>query len=184
MSSRFASIAAIIASIFLATQPLQADPRADAEWIVEKLVGPDVMQAMLAASEDALKLAILGGLRSNPSMRVGASSEVWVVNEFTRIFREQMQVGMRPQLIKVYQSQFSASQLAELRTFLSTDAGRALASRQSTLIKESADVGRRLGEKAGGEAAKAIAIRLAREGDQLIANESDLRKLRQMFPAR
>jgi uncharacterized protein DUF2059 len=91
---------------------------------------------------------------------------------------------MLNEYVQIYMAELSPDELAGLRAFLETPAGQSFGAKQANLIRRGSQVGSRVGRDIGILAAKMIAQRLATDGQNLIANPTDLETLRRAFPQR
>jgi hypothetical protein len=161
-----------------------ADPRSDAQQVVQILVNQTTINAMLDSVEPLTRQALQSVLFQGENAKLSASSRDVVITLFLSEFRSRFQTAMRDELVQVYMLELSPADLAGLRAFLETPAGRALGDKQASIIRRSSQVGARIGSGIGPVAAKAVADRLAADGNNLIANPTDLDILRRTFPKR
>jgi hypothetical protein len=161
-----------------------ADPHSDAQQVVQILVSQSSIDAMLDSVEPLTRQALQHALSQGEDANLSASSRDVVITLFLREFRSRFQTAMRDELVQVYMLELSPAELAGLRAFLESPAGRSFGNKQASIIRRSSQVGARIGSGIGPVAGKAVADRLAADGANLIANPTDLEILRRTFPKR
>jgi len=149
---------AILASVlaFTALSPVAiADPRADAQVIVDMTVTEEVITATFAA----LSELVVGSIQ-NETARAGRP----LSNDAAQTLGNMMMAEMAPLLVsemrakmgEVYLSTLSPEAIAELRQFFETPAGTEWAEAQPDFLRESTRLGQELAEPVAGQAVVAM----------------------------
>lgn len=182
---RILCLAAYLVLAFLIhSPPAKADARGDAQRIVQILINQSVVNAMIDAIEPLTRQALAQNLSQGENARLSPSSRDVITTMFLNEFRSRFLVAMLDEYVQVYMAELSPDELAGLRAFLETPVGQSYGAKQTNLIRRGSQVGSRVGRDIGMLAAGTIGQRLATEGQNLIANPSDLETLRRTFPNR
>ncbi|WP_084418351.1 DUF2059 domain-containing protein [Henriciella litoralis] len=135
---------AIAAGAFLLQIPAHADPRNDAERIVELTMGEDIF----AATGDLMAELMVGSIQNAVRQEGGSLSDAAATNLVELLMNEMLPVlekGMNERSVDIYLDTLSPDTLAVYRAFLETPAGLEVIEQTGTIMKES--------EKLGGEIA-------------------------------
>ena len=176
--------ASLLVAFLIHSAPAAADTRDDARRVVHILINQNVVNAMIDAIEPLTRQAFQQGLSKGENAQLTPASRDVITTIFLNEFRNRFLAVMLNEYVQIYMAELSPDELAALRAFLETPAGQSYGAKQTNLMRRGSQVGSRVGRDIGVLAAKVIAQRLATDGQNLIANPSDLETLRRTFPHR
>ncbi|MEO1660971.1 MAG: DUF2059 domain-containing protein [Pseudomonadota bacterium] len=150
---------AVSAILFSATPMASADPESDARYIVEATLTEDylnvVMGAMAGMMGDSMTAEFARG-----GVRLSDDAGQTMVNMMMPTMLEIMLEGMGDELVAVYLDEMSPASLKAYREFLQTTAGQEVISSLPAISAASADVGERLGQSMGMQAAGVMMLNI------------------------
>ncbi|MEL6246288.1 MAG: DUF2059 domain-containing protein [Pseudomonadota bacterium] len=128
-----------------------ADPQADAEYIVDVTITPELFEATMAGVADLM----VGNLQ-NEYAKVGQP----ISNDAARVISDMlsdqivtlMTRDMRSQMVAIHVAGLSPEVLADYRAFLETPSGQKLISATPLLTMESQKIGEEIGGRIASEA--------------------------------
>ena len=139
----------------------QADPRADAEYIVLQTVNETIFEGAFVAMGPMISDAIQQRLRSqNVEVSDPQKFTEIVLDVFVADFTTQMQEVTIQKYIEV----FSEKELAELAAFYRSDAGAAYLRHTPALMAFGAEQGEKIGQQVGTKLGPSIAQHLKEAG--------------------
>lgn len=168
----------------LAPVPAEADPRSDAEAVVNALVSQEIVDVSINAIQPLFRQALMGDLSKGEAAGLSPGSREMLISMFLEELRVRFLASMRGEMVRVYIEELQPADLAALRAFLATPAGRAFAAKQPQIMRRGSQVGEKAGRSIGPLAAQSIGQRLNVDGNRIIPNPSDLAIARKLFPTR
>ncbi len=183
---RFFALLLCCLAVAASSVPLQqarAEPQTDAEFIVDKFMTEESVNAMFNSMEPLLRTSMTGSLSRGPAQRLTARAREAVITEFVTQFRERFASKLKDKVVSVYLETYTQDELAGLKAFLETPAGQSYSSKQHLVIQRSSAMGRTIGAHIGVDIALDIGTRLKEEGSAFSSNEEDLAILRGIFPS-
>lgn len=178
---RLVSLGIVVAA--LAVSPVFADPREDAEAIVDATIKPETFEAAFRALGGLLVGNIQNEVREaggDMSPETAALLNDMILRASTNAMVEKL----REPLTEVYLASFSEQLLADYRAFLESGSGQEMLLKQPALMLESARVGEAVGSDIGASALEIMRTQLV-EGDVPIgASKSAENELREMLGIR
>ncbi len=143
-----------------------ANPKEDANYIVEQTVTRTLFEASIQTLRPVLISAIENDFRENEIIleKPNKFFDIFVdefIEEFTDI--------MRKETGKIYLDLFTEKELADIATFYRTDTGQKLIQKTPALMMAASQLGQFAGKKAGINAKSRVAKRLVDKG--IIFNE-------------
>lgn len=167
-------LGALFITLSCLSSPANADPKADAEYIVSVTVTREVFEGALIAQRPMLISALQHDLQSN-GITLPDPDKFFdlFVNEFIEEFTNEMRAQSAP----IYLNNFSEEQLADITAFLKTDSGKAYVAMTPVLMQEGARLGAIAGQQAGQNAGKRLAERIEKEGLIVVEDKSLMSRL-------
>jgi len=162
-----------IALTFLSA-PAQADPHADAKYIVSQTTTRAIFDGAIVAQRPLIIGALQNNLRAkgitlpDPDRFFDLLMEEFM-DEFTQ--------SMQDQSASIYLEHFSEQELADIADFYKTNSGQAFLSAAPTLMIAAAQMGQRASRSAGMNAGKRLAARIEAEGLIVVDDPSLLPRL-------
>ena len=156
------------------SSPAQADPKADADYIVSQVVTRAIFEGALIAQKPLIIGAIQNSLRAK---KITLPKPDRFFTLFMEEFLGEFTRSMQDQSASIYLENFSEQQLADLAKFFKTESGQAYISAVPTLMARGAEMGRRAGLLAGTNAGKRLAARIKSEGLLVVNDPSLLQRL-------
>lgn len=176
-------LAAIVGTTF-GSAPTRADAKIDAIFVVDQLVTDRAVSAIFSGMAPLLEQALSNAYTKGEARKLSQTSRQIVIKEFLKEFEAQFKVRMKTKIVDVYMGTLTKSELAGLREFLKTPAGAGFARKQPVLTKRGSAIGAEVGGELGSEINRKIGIRIAKEGENFIANNADREILLRIFPSR
>lgn len=152
--------ACVIALACLST-PTRADPRSDAEYIVNQTVTRALFEGVFAATRPMMIAAIQHNFREKG---ISLPDPDRFFDLLMAEFMDEFVQSMRAQTAQIYLETFSEQEIAGIATFYRSEAGQALIKATPTLMMAGAKMGREAGQRAGENAGKRLAARIRAEG--------------------
>lgn len=150
--------------------PTQADPQADADYIVSQTLTPEIFEAAISAQRPLIIGALENDLRSKG---ITLPDPDRFFDLFMEEFLDEFTESMRDQSASIYLETFSAEQLADIAEFYRSETGQAFVSATPSLMAEGARMGQRAGRTAGANAGRRLATRIEAEG-LIVVDDPDL----------
>lgn len=148
-------------SIALLGTGAQADPQADADYIVSQTMTREMFEGAIAAQRSLIISAIQNDLRAQG---INLPDPDRFFDLFLEEFIAEFTDSMRDQSASIYLDRFSAEELADIAGFYRTPAGQALVAATPDLMMAGAEMGQQAGMQAGMNAAGRLADRIEAEG--------------------
>jgi hypothetical protein len=124
--------------------PAQADPRRDAERIIELTMGEEIF----AATGDLMAELMVGSIQNAVRQEGGSLSDAAALNLVQLLMDEMLPIldaGISERSVDIYLDTLTPDTIAAYRAFLETPAGQEVVAQTGTIMRES--------EKLGGEIA-------------------------------
>ena len=92
----------VMVATSVAIQSAHAEPQADAEFIVEKFMTDESVDAMFTSMEPLLRTSMKGSLSSGAAQRLTARAREAVIEDFVRQFRTRFGAKLKEKVVGVY----------------------------------------------------------------------------------
>ena len=163
-------LSAAFLALLTATSAATADPRKNAEYIVEKTVTPEIMGAVLETMRPLVEQAFRAPFGQGEAARTfSPEAQSMIINALFKEFSTNFVQEMKIITVGIYVEELSPEALAGFANFLSTPAGAEFAAAQPEISRLAGNAGQRAGAAAGARAAPAALRRLQQEGAEIFA---------------
>jgi hypothetical protein len=167
-----------LAALPLLALPAFADAEADANFIANRTVTPEILRATMEVLAPVLAQAIEFQLNQNQIVLSDSEGFVRLIGEeFEGVYLQEL----KAQTVALQQEIFTDEELAGIAAFYATPAGEALIAKTPALMQRSQQIGEQLGAVALQQAGFRLAQRMKDEGITFSEDPTMMDRLRTLL---